>query len=199
MEVAAAEVALWRVLFRGVDGLFERDEIEALLAEMHEYQIYCKAMKPGGKGGLSAKAADLAEEVEERLLGHVFGFGDVAEHAEAEGVDASFVEGVELGECLCVAVFGCFDCFCFAGDGGIALERHQGAGVFWVICRPWTFIARLRTRSSFTVKFSPALSLPQTEYRVRFFRVGWRMEGKGCKGGVSEELSRLFSRYVMSR
>ena len=122
LEVAAAEVALWRVVFGGVDGLFEGDEIEAFFAEMHQDQIYRKAMQPGGESGLSAEAADLAEEMEEGLLGHVLGFGDVAEHAEAEGVDAAFVEGVELGERLGVSVLGGFDCFCFAGDGRVALE-----------------------------------------------------------------------------
>ena len=96
LEVAAAEVALGRVLFRGVDGLFEGDEVEALFTEMHQHQIYRKAMKPGGKSGFSAEAADLAEEVEEGFLGHVFGFGDVTEHAEAEGVDTAFVKCVEL-------------------------------------------------------------------------------------------------------
>ena len=125
LEVAAAEVALWRVFFGGVDGLLEGDEVEALFAEMHEDQVYRESMKPRGKCGLSAEAADLAEEMEESLLGHVFGFGDVAEHAEAEGVDAAFVEGVELGECLGVAIFSCFDRFGFAGDGWVALKERR--------------------------------------------------------------------------
>ena len=129
LEVAAAEVALGRVLFGWVDGLFEGDEVEALLAQMHQDEIYRKSMKPCGEGGLAAEAADLAEEVEEGLLGHVFGFGDVAEHAEAEGVDAAFVEGVELGECLGVAVFGCFDRFCFAGDWRVAFEEPRELGL----------------------------------------------------------------------
>jgi len=65
--------------------------------------------------------------MEEGLLGHVFGFGDVAEHAEAEGVDAAFVEGVELGECLGISALGCFDCFCFAGDWRVSLV-YAGSG-----------------------------------------------------------------------
>ena len=144
LEVAAAEVALGRVFFGGVDGLFERDEVEALFAEMHEDEIYRKAMEPGGEGGLAAEAADLAEEMEEGFLGHVFGFGDVAEHAEAEGVDAAFVERVELGERLGVSVFGGFDGFGFAGDGRIAFEEAW-EGWFCVICRPWTSMAGLRS------------------------------------------------------
>ena len=122
LDVAAAEVTLGGVFFRGVDGLFEGDEVEAFFAEMHQHQIYRKSMEPGGEGGFAAEAADLAEEMEEGLLGHVFGFGDVAEHAEAEGVDAAFVEGVELGKRFGVSVLCALDCFCFSGDGRIALE-----------------------------------------------------------------------------
>jgi hypothetical protein len=129
LEVAAAKVALGCVLFGGVDGLFKRDEVEALFAQMHQDQIYRKSMKPRGEGGFTTEAADLAEEMEEGLLGHVFGFGDVAEHAEAEGVDAAFVKGIELGERLGVSVFGCFYGFCFADDGRIALEYAWGGGV----------------------------------------------------------------------
>ena len=121
MEVAAAEVALGCVVFRRVDGLFERDEVEAFLAQVHQDEVDGEPVQPGGEGGLAAEAADFAEEVEEGLLGHVFGFGDVAEHAETEGVDAAFVKGIELGEGFAIPVFGCFDCFCFAGDGRVAL------------------------------------------------------------------------------
>src|SRR4030088_3356660 len=88
---------------------------------MHQHQVYRKSMQPCGKSGLSAEAADLAEEMQEGLLGHVFGLGDVAEHAEAEGVDAAFVEGVKPGERFGVSVLGCFNCFCFAGDGRVSL------------------------------------------------------------------------------
>ena len=102
--------------------------LQALLAQVHEDEVDGEAVQPGGEGGLAAEAAELAEEVEERLLGHVLGFGDVAEHAQAEGVDAALVQGVELGEGFGVAVFGGLDGFGFAGDGRIALEE---AGVWF--------------------------------------------------------------------
>jgi hypothetical protein len=121
--VAGAEVALGRVFFGGVDGLFERDELEALFAEVHEDEVDGEAVEPGGESGLAAEAAEFAEEVEEGFLGHIFGFGDVAEHAEAEGVDAAFMQGVELGESIGVAVFGAFDGLGFAGNGSIPLEE----------------------------------------------------------------------------
>ena len=123
LGVAGAEVALGSVLFGGVDGLFEGDELEALLAEVHEDEVDGEAMEPGGEGRLTAEAADLAEEMEEGLLGHVFGLGDVAEHAEAEGVDAAFVEGVELGEGFGIAGLGLLDGLGFAGDRRVPLEE----------------------------------------------------------------------------
>src|SRR5260370_24491774 len=36
LESAAAEVALGRIFFRWVDGLFERDAVEAFFTEMHQ-------------------------------------------------------------------------------------------------------------------------------------------------------------------
>src|ERR1700756_5392221 len=74
LEVATAEVALGGVVFGWVDGLFEGDEVEAFLAQVHQDQIDGEPVQPGGEGGLAAEAADFAEEVQERLLGHVFGF-----------------------------------------------------------------------------------------------------------------------------
>ena len=100
-------------------------------------------MQPGGEGGLAAEAADLAEEVQEGLLGHVFGFGDVAEHAQAEGVDAAFVEGVELGECLGVAVLGGLDGFGLPGDGRISLEEPRVGFCGWCLRHQLAFAVHL--------------------------------------------------------
>ena len=125
-HVLAAEVALGGVVFRRVDGLFERDEVEAFFAQVHEDEVDGEAMQPGGEGGFAAEAADFAEEVEEGLLGHVFGFGDVAEHAKAEGVDTALVEGVELGKGYCIAIFCGLDRFSFADDGRISFEDTWG-------------------------------------------------------------------------
>ncbi len=131
--------------------------LKALFAQMHQDEVDRKAMQPGGEGGLAAEAADLAEEMEEGLLGHVLGFGDVAEHAKAEGVDAAFVQGVELGKCLGVAVLGGFDGFGFAGDGRIALEEAWGRVSVLVICRPWMSMAQLRVvLISATLRFASA-------------------------------------------
>ena len=121
--IAGAEVALGSVVLGGVDGLFERDQLQALLAQMHEHQVDGEAVQPGGEGGLAAEAAELAEEVEEGLLGHVLGLGYVAEHAQTEGVDATLVQRVELCESVRVAVLGALDGICFAGDWSVPLEE----------------------------------------------------------------------------
>ena len=60
LRVAAAEVALWGVVFGGVDGLLERDEVQALFAKVHEDEIDRKAMEPGGECGFPPKASDLS-------------------------------------------------------------------------------------------------------------------------------------------
>src|SRR5579871_323634 len=74
LRVATAEIAFWGVVFGGVDGLFEGDQIQALFAKVHEDKIDRKAMEPSGEGRFAAEAADFAEEVEEGFLSHVFGF-----------------------------------------------------------------------------------------------------------------------------
>src|ERR1700737_1187644 len=65
MEVAAAEVTLGGVLVGGVDGLLKRDQLQALLAELHQHEVDGEAVQPGGECGLTAEAADLAKEVQE--------------------------------------------------------------------------------------------------------------------------------------
>ena len=81
LGVARSEVALWRVLFGWIDGFFQRDQVEAFFAKVHEDEVDGESMEPGGEGGLAAEGADLAEEMEKGFLRHVFGLGDVSEHA----------------------------------------------------------------------------------------------------------------------
>ena len=45
-------------------------------------------------------------ELEERLLGEIFGLGGVGDHAQAEGVDAALVQGVEAGKGGVIALLG---------------------------------------------------------------------------------------------
>src|SRR5690348_18146203 len=50
-------------------------------------------------------------------------FGDVAEHAQAEGVDTAFVQSVEARERLRVAVLRALDRFRLTGDGRVSLKQ----------------------------------------------------------------------------
>src|SRR3974390_3197328 len=45
-------------------------------------------------------------ELKKCFLRQILCLGDIANHAEAERVDASFVEGIELGKCLMIAGLG---------------------------------------------------------------------------------------------
>jgi hypothetical protein len=70
-------------------------------------------MQPSGKCGLSAKARDLAIELEKGFLGKILSGLDTAYHAETEGVDTPFVKIVKDFEALGIALLGTFDGFGF--------------------------------------------------------------------------------------
>ncbi len=123
--VAGAEVALGRVFLGWVDGLFQGDKLETLFAQVHEDEVDGETVQPGGEGALATEAIELAKEMKEGLLGHVLGFGYVAQHAETEGVDTSLVKSVERGKGVSVALFGALDRFGFAGDWSIPLKEAR--------------------------------------------------------------------------
>ena len=125
VEIAGAEVALGSVLVGGIDGVLEGDELEALFAELHEDEVNRKAVKPGGEGRLAAEAIDFAEEMKKGLLGHVLGLGYVAEHAQAEGVNAALMKRIKLGKCIRIAVLSALDGISFAGDRWVSFEQTR--------------------------------------------------------------------------
>ena len=85
-----------------------------LFAKAHQDDVCGEAMKPGREGGLAAERVNFAEELEEGFLREVFGFEGIADHAEAETVDAAGVLAVESFESGGVAALG-------AADGGVEL------------------------------------------------------------------------------
>ena len=97
-EVGGTKAASWAFFGGGFHGLVERDQLQALAAELHEDDIDGEAVEPGGKGGVAAEGGDFAVELEEGFLGEIFGLGAVADHAQAEGIDAALMEGEELGK-----------------------------------------------------------------------------------------------------
>jgi len=72
--------------------LFETD---ALLAEVHQDVIDGQPVQPRGEGGLTAEASYLAKELNKDILGQIFRFRRVGDHAEAEAVDPSVVSLIE--------------------------------------------------------------------------------------------------------
>jgi len=101
-EVWRAEASSWSVGLSGLHGLIERGELKAFFAEVHEDDVDGESMEPGGEGRIAAEGCDLAVKLQEGFLGEVFSLSDVVDHAEAEGIDAALVLGVELRECLMV-------------------------------------------------------------------------------------------------
>src|SRR5262249_30081533 len=66
--------------------------------KMHEYLVYSQSMQPGGKGRLSAKAADLAKQLDKDFLCQIFGLDDISSHAQAERIYSAVVPLVKLLE-----------------------------------------------------------------------------------------------------
>src|SRR5215204_1578562 len=70
----------------------------AAFAEVHEHLIDRQTVQPGRKGRLASKTSDLSKELDENLLGEVFGFRNTPGHSETERVDATIVALVEILE-----------------------------------------------------------------------------------------------------
>ncbi len=85
-----------------------------LFAEAHEDYVCGQAVKPRRKRGLAAEGVDFAKKLKESFLGEVFGLEGVADHAQAEAVDAAGVLAIED----------------FEGGGVTALSAKDG-GVEW--------------------------------------------------------------------
>ena len=66
--------------------------------EVHQDLIDGQAVKPGRESRLASETTDLAVELDEDLLGEVFGLGRVGSHPQAERVDSSAVARVQLFE-----------------------------------------------------------------------------------------------------
>lgn len=80
-----------------------------LFTEAHQDDVCGEAVKPGGESRLAAESVNLAEELEEGLLREIFGFEGVADHAEAETVNATRMLAVEIFEGGGVTTLGAAD------------------------------------------------------------------------------------------
>ena len=73
---------------------------------MHQHHVDRQAMQPGGKGRIAAKGRDLAVQLKKSLLCQVFRFGNIADHAQTQGIDAPFVKRVEMSKRVVVSGLG---------------------------------------------------------------------------------------------
>jgi hypothetical protein len=60
-------------------------------------------MKPSGEGGLSAKGADLAIELNEDFLRHILRVRRISKHPQAERVNSPPVHLIQLLKCYNIA------------------------------------------------------------------------------------------------
>ena len=104
--VRGAETAPRAIIGRRVHGLIERNQVEALAPQLHENDIDRQPVQPRRKGRVAAEGGDFAVQLQEGFLHKVFSFGHIAHHAQAEGVNASFVQGIKQGESLMVSGLG---------------------------------------------------------------------------------------------
>ena len=96
-----------------------------LFAEAHQDYVCGQAVKPGRKGRFAAEGVNFAEKLQEGFLGEVFGFEGIADHAEAEAVDAAGVLAVERFEGGGVALLS-------ADDGRVELCRDWPERLRWL-------------------------------------------------------------------
>lgn len=103
VEVAGSEVA--RHAFFGDVGheVIERDNGENTFAQVHEHGVDREPMEPGGEIGVTAEGSELAMDLKEGFLGQVFGQGEVAHNAHADGEDAFLVALVDFCERLMIS------------------------------------------------------------------------------------------------
>src|SRR5581483_10398599 len=93
-------------VFLGLHALFQGDFRQALFAQVHQHYVDREPVQPRGKGGLSPECRDLAIQLQESFLGEVLGFGGVAGHPQAEGINPALVEAVKSLKGLCVTALG---------------------------------------------------------------------------------------------
>ena len=79
-------------------------------------------MQPGRKCRLAAKGCDLAIELQERLLGQVFGFGGIGRHPKTQRIDSPLMAVVQALEGLRVALLGLFDRLSFVEFVALSLS-----------------------------------------------------------------------------
>ena len=116
VQIRAPKTASGTFLGSRVHGFIERNERQALSSEVHQDDIDSEPMHPGGERRIAAESGNFPVQLQKRFLGEVLGFGGVAHHAEAEGIDPPLVQGVKLCEGVMIAILGSSEDIVLSGD-----------------------------------------------------------------------------------
>src|SRR3990172_4828068 len=81
-------------------------QAHSTLAKVHEHLIDRQPVQPGCEGRLTAKATDLAKELNKNFLREILGIANVSRHPQAQRIHAAVVTQIKLLEGLHVASTG---------------------------------------------------------------------------------------------
>src|SRR3984893_10799490 len=98
-EVRPTHLQKWFGVFLFWFGcLVERYFGILLLPKSHKHDVDGQSVQPSGKARVTAKSLNLAERLQECLLGQVFSFGWVVHHTQAEMVYSPTVQLMKVPE-----------------------------------------------------------------------------------------------------
>ena len=114
-QIWRTDVFSWAACFLiGFRRFFQRSRRERLLTQPHQDHVHRHPVQPSGKSRLATESPDLTEELQKRFLHKVFRVGRVANHSQAQGIDAAVVEPVQMLKRRGVSGLGQTDGFRFS-------------------------------------------------------------------------------------
>ena len=147
-QIRGAEAAAGAVIVGRFHRFVQGHKWKSLLSQVHEYNVDREAVQPCGKSRVPSKRCDLAMQLKERLLRQIFSFRRIPHHAQAQGVNPSFMDGIELGKGEVVSGLGACERIGVGVVGrrrirwrpAIYCRRGSRIGIGWCIFR------RIRSR-----------------------------------------------------
>jgi hypothetical protein len=81
--ILRSKIFLGRI-FVGLGVLIEGNDLQTLLAQLHQHDIHGHAMQPGREGRFTAEAGNFSKQLHEGFLGEVFSLGRIGGHAQTQ-------------------------------------------------------------------------------------------------------------------
>ncbi len=102
LQIVAAHKTFRTLALVSLDRVIQRifEWTNFFAAKEHQCGVDGDPVQPGGQHGVSAKAGDLAECLQKRVLRQIFGDGDVAHHAVANIENSRCISVVHVGKCF---------------------------------------------------------------------------------------------------